>query len=561
MPAPKTALDLTDLKSALPDGFKILNVYERESWDTDKRVVAVVLTPDNQIAVLKEIFDERDNPKFRGGVVHDLEQETLEDLASFVRVPKLLGTMTLCGREFLLREFTYGTRIADLSEYPRSTHWELECLQRCISTLACVHRAGVLVRDIHDENLLVDGRMFDFSHACRMPHGSDLSPSWVMNDEYVAPEVKSSGLAGWSSDLFSLMAVFCERILGSAPTRFHPSGFPLVTMNYREEKDHNSFVAHLFMGPLHESHLARECFSPETLACMIHEYLAPFKEKDLVFPTPRKPLPESVPYALLPMRAAVPHKGHIRLIERVIQLGFRPIISLQQSMYLDKDNPIPKWVVAKMIAQALREDGFSDSDLTFVYMPFLTHQEMRLRWLMMPEWDRVRMVVSGNHGMHECIGPILGEIPLIDARAICGDLSDYNGTQVRRMLSRDGSVFVDGIQMVPPSVLRWDRTISSIRTDHGSQRATKGISFVVSATPIQGLDQRMDVKWLPLEGPEEAVMRAIRSAYPQAIMVDKYSHVPCVHLGGDEVYGLKNISSYIDPSSGTAVESYSLTME
>ena len=100
---------------------------------------------------------------------------------------------------------------------------------------------------------------------------------------------------------------------------------------------------------------------------------------------------------LFPARMGLPHRGHIEYMTRVMELGFHLKIAIQRTYTSTQDDPYPKWIVAKMVAQSLFDRGFCENDFTIVLTPyFMTDVEVRIYYALMPGREDIIGVASDN---------------------------------------------------------------------------------------------------------------------------------------------------------------------
>ena len=121
---------------------------------------------------------------------------------------------------------------------------------------------------------------------------------------------------------------------------------------------------------------------------------------------------------LFPARMGIPHKGHIDYISRLLHLGYHVLISIQRSYTITDRDPIPKFLVLKMVAQSLINLGFvPDKDFSFVLTPYPFNQaEMQYHFVNLPQIDDVIGVASGNPGIRE----VFPDIPILDQNSVFG---------------------------------------------------------------------------------------------------------------------------------------------
>jgi len=90
---------------------------------------------------------------------------------------------------------------------------------------------------------------------------------------------------------------------------------------------------------------------------------------------------------------------------------------LQRSFTLTNNDPLPKWLVMKMVAQSLFDKGFHVDDFSFIFTPYCTTRtEHRLHFAMMPGYETVVAVASSNPGTHE----LFPNFPFLTQRSVFG---------------------------------------------------------------------------------------------------------------------------------------------
>jgi hypothetical protein len=117
------------------------------------------------------------------------------------------------GRPFLVMEHLPGGSLDERLQRVRLSSAELRELSfDLLSALSCIHRRGILHRDVKPANVLLDGlgraRLTDFGIAQAATDSTLTSTGHVMGTlRYLAPEIKEGGSASARSDLYALGAV------------------------------------------------------------------------------------------------------------------------------------------------------------------------------------------------------------------------------------------------------------------------------------------------------------------------------------------------------------------
>lgn len=307
-------------------------------------------------------------------------------------------------------------------------------------TLGSIHKAGVIHGDIRPENIIADihrSNIIDFDFARFVTTNAFVSvfPSSAL---YSTPEGVCDGYACYQSDFFQLTLVFYIMLTGKHPYLGDFStilterelfveiekSFKKAEINFDDlqkvlekypvlfENLKNIFSVFLQIEPkdrvidikCHDSFVA------------IKESLASRKitMDDAVFNNKLVPEKQIV---LFPARMAMPHKGHIEYITRLIDLGFHVRISLQRSYVINDEDPMHKWIVMKIVARALMLRGYSTKDFSFMLTPFFeTALHMGYHFMLMPDSRSIKYIASGNDGVYKYFA---GK-KIIDQKAVFG---------------------------------------------------------------------------------------------------------------------------------------------
>lgn len=528
---------------------RLLTVAEPTDADPFQRPVAIVLCSDGTLELVKEIMDESKGPLG----LPDAEHGMLLDLFCTGYNPgvEVNGFDMGNGFTYLRRSFAYGRVLGD-------TRWHSGCgvNQACALGASIarhfekMHGRGILFLDTHPGNFLVDGTPFDFGHSRRFMVGA--VDTFIMDPVYVAPEVVLSRTATTATDIFSLGVLVHIMLTGEHP--FVPGVFPSTRaigsgrLTYGVPNALAEYNPGKITDPALVSFLGRMLAKDPTdrpKAKEVAEFLEALGHSE-PWPLQRRGRFDNkfeAPIALLLMRCGVPHKGHVNLICRLMDLGFFVQVSLQMTYtWTDKD-PLPKWVVAKMLREAVRQRGYPLSDLDIVFTPFEDLRTQHLHFLMLPTWENVRVIVSGNPQVHELMAPICDGRPVITSQALCGDLTDANGTRLRTaMLAGDSNTVRE---MLPaPFFPGWHKLLDMFPT-----ATTPPIDFpvAVSATVREG--DRVFHQGIPVrryEDPEAAVIRRIEGelgitdkvlGYPHTTLTGKGASLVLVYTG--QVYDME----------------------
>jgi hypothetical protein len=207
------------------------------------------------------------------------------------------------------------------------------------------------------------------------------------------------------------------------------------------------------------------------------------------------------------MRAGVPHRGHVRLLKTLWELGWRVVVDLHKVYTWTAADPLAKWTVAAMLRTALDAEGLPLEDFSFRYSKFDERSSMRMEVLMDAAWEKVDVVVSGNPEVLRFFEPLLIQgKTFLDARALCGDLTDFNGTRLRAAIASKNDALARTL-LHPAVRARW--SLEQLRAEF--PRATEEIPAHPRRVEIRYTTPAGDlasVKPRAGEGPEEAIARA-----------------------------------------------------
>ncbi|MBU1180358.1 protein kinase [Patescibacteria group bacterium] len=368
--------------------------------------VYLVLDADGIVKIYKEVLE------YSGGRLGDIfsrEDEIYEHLPQADFLPRYYGTVQVDEELVFLKESVhYGQPLSDYMQ----RHALLSVAQKesiilsLAKQLEWLHRNGVWYLDIKPENIHLneDGTLLFDLGISRIVKDETEVDIYLAEPRYAAPEGATRLVATETSDVFQLGVLFCELLTGE-----HPFASDNSETASREEEILKYSLASAFSKQ-------RQCIdigldildrmlekNPEkraTLAEVINalEGCGPLPKKR------GKRIPRSNPdqCILFPARMGIPHKGHINYISRLIELGFHVIISIQRSYTITERDPIPKWLVMKMVGQSLLDRGFSEKDFSFILTPYYnTRQELQMHFAMMPGMEKVIGVASSNPDVHE----------------------------------------------------------------------------------------------------------------------------------------------------------------
>lgn len=533
-PTERFSADPENLDAALAQrgAKRLITLAEPTDENPWQRTVAVALTADGSIEVVKEIRNEADGPL----EIAEFEHALLLDLwfKGFQSPVSVIHFDVRDGVEYMRRTFAYGCPLSETkwkSLTPEAVGW---LAYRVAKNLSGMHARGVMYLDLCPENILTDGTLFDLSHGRRSPLRGGEVDSFIIREEYTSPETVLRRKASTASDVFSLGVLLHTMLTGNHPfmDRFY-SDDPLLTYSVPNALFEYGGLA-MVCGELLRRMLAKDPAMRPTMEEVAEEFSCFAKNPAPTFQrVGRHQDSFQAPVALLPMRCGVPHNGHINLITRLMDLGFFVQVSLQKSYTWSSEDPLPKWEVAKMLRAAVAERGYPVEDMDVMLTPFEDLASIRMHFLMSPRWENTKVIVSGNPGIPEMFETIAEERPILDARSICGDLTDANGTRLREaMLCRDEAT----VHQMMPLVLhpRWREMLNDFPTQEDAP-----IDFPVTVTGsviYKGEKIHTGIPVRRYEFPEAAVLRRLKvgvvdRAYPHTRLNFRGESLTLVYTG------------------------------
>ena len=119
----------------------------------------------------------------------------------------------------------------------------------------------------------------------------------------------------------------------------------------------------------------------------------------------------------------VPHRGHIDFMCRLMELGYKLVVSIQESYKVDADDPLPKWIVMKMVARSLAMKGCDLNRVRFFLTPYFdTDEQHRFHFALMVGPDELSAVASSNIAVHRLLG---GLLPPLNQKTVFGVEKEY----------------------------------------------------------------------------------------------------------------------------------------
>lgn len=403
--------------------------------------IYLALDADGIIKVYKEVLTHEEE---RIGGKLDVETDVFPLLSGAKNIPRYYGEIELAdGTVFMVRSCVYGQSLADYIHKERLLDKESVCdvIRGIAEILAGLHDRGVMYLDLRPENVMVshDGvTLFDFNASRREPkaEGEYHVTAYILDPKFAPPEVTIACEADKASDIFQLGLLSHQLLYGK---------LPFVTDDRLQHgDDHNEQAVLKFAlanAMLPYEHDPVKDFDDERLL-VIRWMLEKDPEvrpsaKDVATvlsrnAEARKKLKlrrraaknrKEKNTVIFPARMGIPHRGHIDYISRLLDLGYHVKISLQRSYTITNRDPLPKWIVMKMVARSLMARGFDPSSFSFMLTPFYeTDQEHALHFGMMPGREDIVAVATSNPTAMDLLPGML----VLDQKSVFGEQdSDY----------------------------------------------------------------------------------------------------------------------------------------
>lgn len=375
-----------------------------------RRSVFLALDADGLVKVFKEL---RPSWASRLGLIDD-ESELYERLGPVPGLPRYYGkTVIDDDLTFLRMGVCYGRGLEDLGA-PLEREEADYVVGRLAGVLAKLHAAGVVYNDLRLSNVKVDCdqvHLLDIGDAQFLDEDGEVA-TYVHGSRHVAPEVVLRHKAQPASDVFQLGVVYFELLAGRHP---FSDGLP-------NEEDHDlsrlrDCLANVMLPASdRDSDLLARMLDAvparRPSAVEIAEKLGGRPPRARV----RRAPVEANGTVLFPARIGIPHRGHVDFIARLMELGYDVLVELGASYVLTPLDPLPKWMVLKMIGRSLEIRGLDTKRVSFACAPLFDGLERAgLHYELMPGVERVVAVASGNKEVHDLFA---GRWPIIDQAAL-----------------------------------------------------------------------------------------------------------------------------------------------
>jgi serine/threonine protein kinase len=371
--------------------------------------------------------------------IYPREDQVLLALQSEIKpkffLPSYYGTVDIEKTTYLKKSFIYGQ---PLSDYCRGTNLfsktdAFYIVGTLAYTLQYLLTRGYLFLDIRPENVLVcftTERAFwvgfpdiGLSVPIKDPQNTEVKAA-VSHPRYCAPETAMENNASEKSVVFQLGLIAQELLTGIHPFDKFPQE-PRWKEWDRNCYRHLDRLGASFMNPqkyptdAENKFVTRMLDFDPKLRPTLAECMTEFLDQNKNSVTRRGiRVPETKNNCVLfPARMGIPHQGHINFMSRILDLGYKLIVSIQRSYTSTERDPVPKWLVMKMVAQSLLDLGYPKDSFKFFLTPFYkTRPETKMHFGMLPGIEDVVAVASSNESVHE----LFEEYSIIEQKHVFG---------------------------------------------------------------------------------------------------------------------------------------------
>lgn len=488
------------------------------AWDTD-----------GIIKVFKEVLD------YNHGVltgVSNREDELYAQLPENEFFPRFHGTIDIGEIKFIRQSVHFGQTLADYLGKPMSesdANWIISGVARALDFC---HQHGIVYLDLKPENILVspDGvKLLDLGISRKAEARQEVD-IYLADPRFATYEGTTRLKASMASDFYQLSLLYHWLKTGKHP-------FDIVPFEY---DDHE----------LRESALLRFAWPTAILGDTLSIDLDHLEVSKTFFNFTRRSSKKSRDrqhnIVLFPARMGIPHKGHIEYISRLLELGYHVCVSLQRTHTLTDRDPIPKFLVRKMVAQSLIDRGFTpDVDFSFVFTPFFqTREEMRVHFYSMELMGDVVAVASSNPGIPE----LFPDLAVFDQASVFGTEGEAWDTRSWGEFLRhairvgDYQTFLKYAASGVEKIL----TFEEIRATYN----TPQIEFAQHVEAILLRDGRESARTrvFNYSSPEESLAIRLRNKFPDVKVVRPYDRDTLIEID-DQQFLLVYLQTEFDPST------------
>jgi serine/threonine protein kinase len=500
--------------------------------------VWLVRDKDSIFKVFKEIFDHEPGPMRE---IYPREDESLFRIhlggPRMDFLPNFYGTVEIEDKVYLKKSFVYGQPLSDYCTKDNLLSKEdaFYVLARIACNLDRLLDQRMLFQDLRPENVLIsfltgDRLAFDVGFpdvglSTFIENREDLSRAAITHPRYCPPETAFKHEASEKSLVFQLGLIAQELLTGIHPFDKFPG--QSLSMDW----DQN---CHRFIDSYDESDLPPGT-ATEFIGRMIdlkpekrpglRECITEFEPKNkLTIKRKGIGIPEEGMNSILfPARMGILHRGHINFMSRILDLGYKLVVSIQRSYTSTERDPVPKWLIMKMVAQSLMELGYPKESFKIFLTPFYEQQrQMQMHFGMLPGVENIVAVASSNKSVHN----LFSEYKIITQQHVFGsENSEYIdlswGEFIRGAVKNDDyETFKKYAAIGVESILSFEelRTICATRPE---------IPFVPGKALVRLVDSNdapiTKGRVLKYRTPEESLIRTLRELGTECIITDPYS--------------------------------------
>ncbi|MFH0891692.1 MAG: serine/threonine-protein kinase [Candidatus Falkowbacteria bacterium] len=526
-----------------------------------KSFVYLVRDSDGIIKVFKELVDYKLGP---AGKYIENEDEIIGVLPRLDWLPRYYGIEKIApDLDFIRQSFVYGSVLDEfrIPGHQLDKDAVISLIADLAKKLKILSDAGILYTDLKGGNVIVGdngANIIDFGLAKILTPGEREVFSVITEPRYSPPETTVRRMFSLKSIVFQLGVLAYELLFGA-----HPLSLDCLLDD--PENRENEYLKYAWANaclPLKSDPAVKTGDARlEIIGRMLRK--DPEKRPDLeavaerlgtkkthrIKPVSGRDRTGNKNTILFPARMGIPHKGHIEYIARLLRLGYFVKISLQRSYTITARDPLPKWLVMKMVARSLFDRGFGPNDFEFILTPFYrTDQEHRLHFAMIPGADDIVAIASGNPGVHGLFPRHL----ILDQKALFGeeekeyDIRSWGEIIRAAVRDNDYETFRAYAAVGVEAILSFDE----IRSMYGRP----AIEFVPGTVSLVLEDENGAVvasggifRYLT---PEESLVRHLKRADYGSRLVDIYARLTVININGRD-RSIKYLKTVFDGTNET----------
>lgn len=344
----------------------VISILQKHSSTEDYKSEVLLIRDDD--GIFKVMKEKILYPPSSGYLNEDV---VLNHLSGLYFIPKFYGISSTNHGDYIRKSFMYGQPLSDycLGNTLLSTRDAFFVISDIAKKLKILETNNILLFDLKPDNLILSNEIsfIDFG-LCRYKDNDDPFIGVISHPRFSAPEIQIRATS--KSIIFQLGLIAHELLYGYNPVdetaEEHRTDweycrvkyfYPLTTKIPLDVK--GTFLARMLSYDTEERPSLEECssfFDTELNKVSFHRNSKKFRPNSKT--------------VLFPARMGIPHYGHIKYMSRLIDLGYKLIISIQRSYTLTDRDPIPKWLVAKMVAQSLFNKGYTEECFDIFLTPF-----------------------------------------------------------------------------------------------------------------------------------------------------------------------------------------------